>query len=245
MSQPAQLTTDSKCSTIQNSFSASHISLISNIFLKFIRTVIATPDQLEQFENGFFDENPYGVVTFEPTAHTDVISLPERFANTKYGSLIFNDNNKNTVQLMPLFSGLEAHFTQGKGLITGLPITYERYYITFTDAVTVTEDDIDTILSWYKAKMIIARGGDDIAYELMLRIDDLSKLQALETLELSVQRLTHVKLQVTPFLEALPALKSIKFDVTALTVEEKNEFVDNQGSLKPAKIEGNIVTYTN
>lgn len=246
VSQLAQLTTDSEYSLPHSkSFLSIQNSLITSNKFHFTRTIIATQDQLEQFESGFFDENPYGIVTFEASAHDDVLSLPARFANMKYGSLIFNDNNKNTVQLMPLFSGLEAHFFYGKSLTVGLPTTYERYYVTFTDAVTVTEDDIDTILSWYKAKMIIARGGDDIAYELMLRIDDLSKLRALETLELSVQRLTHVKLQVAPFLEALPELKTIKFDVSALTPEEKKEFVLNQGELQPTSVEGNTVVYKN
>lgn len=182
------------------------------------------------------------VVTFEESAHENVLALPSLYAYTNYGTLIFN-KGKSSVRLMPQFRGVEAHYFEGNGVTVGLPSLYQRYFITFTDAVMITEDDIDHILLWTNAQIIVIHGGDDIAYELMLRENALSELSLLEHLELSVQRLSHAKLKVQTFLDALPSLKTITFNVAALNIEEKGEFIANQGALQPTKFIANEVVY--
>lgn len=182
------------------------------------------------------------VVTFEESAHEDVLSLPSLHAFDNYSTLLFN-KGKSSVRLMPQFRGVEAHYYEGNGVTAGLPSLYQRYFVTFTDAVTITEEDIDHILLWTNAQLIIIHGGDDIAYELMLREKALSELNLLAHLELSVQRLSHAKLKVQTFLDALPSLKTITFNVAALNIEERAEFIANQDGLQPTELKGNEVVY--
>lgn len=144
---------------------------------------------------------------------------------------------------MPSYRGVEAHYYAGKGVVGGLPPSYERYYVTFSEAVTITNEDIDDILHWTDAKMIVIRGGDDVAYELYLRRAELEQFASLAHLELSVQRLNHVRVFVQPFFDAVPTLKLLTFDTSALTLEEKNEFIRNQGALQPTEFNGNLVVY--
>lgn len=214
------------------------------MLLSHVSLVIKTPEQFEELTQEAFGGNPHQMVTIEASAYPDVLQWPQFFADSKYAMLHFTGEHQNTVQLMPSFRGVEAHFFGGKDVIGGLPLSYDRYYVTFTDAVTIAGDDIKTILRWTDAKVIVFRGGDDIAYELYLRVNELERFEQLEQLELSVQRLNHVRVMVQPFLDALPALKRLSFDTSALRPEEKQEFIRNQGALRPSEISGNLVVYT-
>lgn len=206
--------------------------------------VIKTPEQFEELKQEAYGGSPLQLVTIEAGAYPDVLQWPQFFADSKYALLHFHGAHQNTVQLTPSFRGVEAHYFGGKAVVGGLPLNYERYFVTFTDAVTITGDDIDNILRWSDAKMIVFRGGDDIAFELYLRVNELERFAELEQLELSVQRLTHVRVMVQPFLDALPALKKLSFDTSALRPEEKQEFIRNQRALRPSEINGNSVVYT-
>lgn len=78
-----------------------------------------------------------------------------------------------------------------------------------------------------------------------MRIDELSEMENLEVLELNVDSLTHGSLMVQPFLNSLPALKVIKFDVSDLSEVEVETFLANQGGLKPSEVAENIIMYEN
>lgn len=212
---------------------------------KFTQKIIATLDDYVNFASGAYEENLDTIISIEASVHKNILPLAKEYANTNYALLSFKDIDHNSIQLWPSIKSVQAHILHGFNPTAGLPESYEHYHITFGKDVYIGDADIDYILQWINAKTINIGGGNVIAYELSMRIDEMAALEYLENLELSVDSMTHGSLMVQPFLNILPALKMITFNVSELSDAEVETFLANQAGLKPSSHADHVIVYEN
>lgn len=126
-----------------------------------------------------------------------------------------------------------------------LPLNYTGYEVFYGAGIAVSSTEIDYILSWTTAERLLIADRSDVAYDLYKRIGDFQRFKHLRQLGLTIHRQSYKKIDVSVFLNSLPALARAHFRATALTKEEFDEFVRQQ--LPPvewkSKINGQFVSF--
>lgn len=152
------------------------------------------------------------------------------FANaTAYSIIDFVDENNNAIRLEPKARLVIADLESGEDLLLGLPHTYRIYIVRLSSNATATNEDLDYIVQWSNAEMlqISDASNSNIAYGLLQRLDAMKDLTQLKDIMLNIQRDSYKELNVTLFLDRLPALKSARFYKNHLRKEERIYFMNH------------------
>lgn len=189
---------------------------------KTTRLTIKTPEQYKQLENGEISPD-YELVIVEATAHPDIFSLPKKHWKAPWLGLYFVSGN-DRVHLFPRTKALWSIFQTATNATLGLPANYKGYELLFGNAVDVSTNEIDYILTWESAERLLIFDRSNIAYVLSQRIT-YKTFRNLGLLELNIQRDTYKIIDVNVFLRNMRSLKVANFRASALTQEEFDEFV--------------------
>lgn len=152
------------------------------------------------------------------------------FANaTAYSIIDFVDENNNAIRLEPKARLVIADLESGEDLLLGLPHTYRIYIVRLSSNATATNEDLDYIVQWSNAEMlqISDASNSNIAYGLLQRLDAMKDLTQLKDIMLNIQRDSYKELNITLFLNRLPALKSARFYKNHLRKEERIYFMNH------------------
>lgn len=162
----------------------------------------------------------------EQTAHPHLFSLPQRYWQAPWLGLYFVSGN-DRVHLFPRTRALWSIFPTEENAVVGLPANYKSYEVLFGAAMDVTTDHINYILTWKSVERLLIFDRSNVAYDLSQRINYKS-FRNLGWLELSIQRDSYKKIDVTVFLKQLRSLKVANFRASALNQDEFDEFVRMQ-----------------
>lgn len=116
----------------------------------------------------------------------------------------------------------------GGNFTFGIPSNYRVYSLKFDRAARIIVEDVDNILQWKNATTLNLLDNNDLAFDLMQRIDEMRKLQYLEQLELSIPRTLYNDFNIQLFMFELPGLKKITLKATHLTDDEYVHFFGKQ-----------------
>lgn len=152
------------------------------------------------------------------------MSLPKQFAHHKVIHKIrFEDEDENVVNI-DSFGTLQAVYRKGRNLTLGLPNNYTRYTIYFRSTATFSSYDYDYIFQWRKMLTFGAFGRSSVAYDLMMRSNELQSLRELRYISMTLQLHSYKNLRVKPFLENLPIVIGVLFKFGELSLEQIHEF---------------------
>lgn len=139
----------------------------------------------------------------------------------------FTDGD-NEITINPHKQEIQAVFMSGENLTLRIPSNYRVYSVKFDGAALVKVEDVDNILQWKNATTMNLLDNNDLAFDLMQRIEEMREIQYLEQLELSIPRTLYSNFEIQLFLYKLPTLKKVTLKATHLTDDEYVEFFDKQ-----------------
>lgn len=122
---------------------------------------------------------------------------------------------------------MDASFSTGENLTLGLPDNYNEYNIVYYNKTIATNADIDYMLQWKSAVRLEIWGVPSISWALSKRIDEMRDMKHLQRLAFNINAKDRI-LDVRPFLEKLPSLKSVSFYGPSMTDVELEAFVHSQ-----------------
>lgn len=134
----------------------------------------------------------------------------------------------------------------GANLTLGIPDNYKNYLLFFDRNVTMTEADFNYMFEWKKAERLGISDENDMALQLMNRVDGMSKMKRLRSLTINFDQKSYKIIRVRPFLKKLPSLRHAFFEPKALSENEVNEFVQNQEIpwTWTTEVKKSIITYS-
>lgn len=192
--------------------------------------VVDTPAKYDHLIQGKVDNYRFDAIDVTSEANPDVLHLPKYFENTSIDMnfiLISNEAEKNTISVSNEHSTVHIHFTNGQNSLHGIPTDYYKYLVRYTHTAIPTTANIDSILQWQMAEMLIIGDHGDIVLSLFQRIDELKHFIALRTLDIDMNDRTYDSINVGTFIEALPSLRDINFSVRNLSDEQIKAFIAN------------------
>lgn len=110
----------------------------------------------------------------------------------------------------------------------GLPKTYRAYEMLFGPNVAVDTREIEYMLTFKDTERLLIFDRANVAVELNKRVEQFKAFKRLYHLELSIQPDSYEAIDLTRFLQRLPALKVANFRADGLTPEQFDEFVRRQ-----------------
>lgn len=191
------------------------------------RLKINTPHRLEQLQNHEIGSG-FNHISIVPGAHSNILELPQQFANdTTFSIIDFVDEQNNAVRLEPKARLVIAELESGEDLLLGLPHTYRIYIIRLASNAAATEADLDYIVQWKGAEVlqISDSANSNVASGLSQRMDKMKEMTQLKDIKLNIQRESYKELDVRAFLEQLQALKLARFYKSSLNKEERKDFM--------------------
>lgn len=154
--------------------------------------------------------------------------------------------SNNQIIIMPSFKNVFGSFKIGANLTLGIPNNYKNYLLFFDGNVSITEADFIYMFEWKSAERLGISDECNMAYELLNRVDAMSKMKQLKSLTINVDQKSYKKIKVRPFLTKLLSLRHAFFEPKALSEDEVNEFVQNQEIpwTWKSEVKRSVITYS-
>lgn len=186
---------------------------------------IDTPEKYEQLKQGKFNDE-YLNIWITSDAHPDILLQPQFFEKSKFLEIRFisiRATANNTIILYPNEGRVDIEFNVGGNPLRGVPKKYGEYTIYFA-YFPPTVENINSIVSWEEAKSLRIVDRHSVAVRLLKRIDEFSKLKKLKELDLRIEPHSYDQVNVTAFIENLPALKEMVLTGNQMTEIELQDF---------------------
>lgn len=210
-------------------FFPSKYSKLTCIYTIFPRnSEINTPKLYAKLKAGDFPVFESDTFNIREDAVANLLWQPKEFANSKYYSLVFIDDDANYISLQPHDKKINGAIAIYYELILGTPADYTEYKLSFAHDLAVCMKNIEYILNLTNATKLTISENSGAAYEMQQRPNQLNELKNLEEIDLSIAEEVHMKLRVTSFVNALSALKKATFTAYSLSAEHFDVFVQNQ-----------------
>lgn len=180
-------------------------------------------------KEGFYD-NRFNHAEVSADAHPDVLLQPQYCANVSIWAIKFvssTEEGNNTILIHPATQTkgvAEIDFRHGENPLSGVPTNYIHYTVEYMNSAKPTTENIDSILQWKNAYTLRCRDRGDVAVTLFKRIDELSDLTKLRTLELSMEGDKPEQINVATFLNNLTGLRKLCFTFKDKTEKQVKEF---------------------
>lgn len=187
----------------------------------------ATYRRFKQREIYTLDES----IRIEQSAHPDILSEVKYFLNASNHRIQFveTETRQNEIELNPLVGGILAFFEAGQNLTVNIPNGLKSYYLRLRSSATLTDTDLDYIVTWTKATRLLIFDGDVAALGLYKRVEALRTIEDLRVLYLFLPRIALEHITFEPFFRNLERLQHIEFYFEeSILLGEIEEFVDQQ-----------------
>lgn len=160
-------------------------------------------------------------------AHPQVLLQPQYFENSSYYMMTFTSSSEegpNQIMIFPQYSIARINFRDGINLFSGVPRNYRQYTVSYSYPAMPSIENIDSILKWNQALELDIFDLEHVVLTLMDRIDELSKLDSLQKLTLSMFDENYEHIDVATFIENLPSLGEIVFQAYHMSQSQMEEF---------------------
>lgn len=112
---------------------------------------IETPQQLEQFKIGAFDDQ-YETIEVKASAHENIFSQLPYFPVKQHARV--TDEHNNVIELDPKDRQVIATLRRGHTPLRYIPNDYAFYLIFYREEATVIANDVDEMAEWKHANII-------------------------------------------------------------------------------------------
>lgn len=167
-------------------------------------------DEYELFKAGKMGHrNDHIIIHGEAYPKFDIFSDAKFYANSKYHGVTLIHKMHSQIYVSPVKKQCTATFYFGSNQFEYLPENYHEYYITIEEGANVTARDMDAVMRWKLANVIVVDGYDDLNVELAKRGHDL-RLINIQTTQMILENVkfytrTTFDSYVIPNVDKLPA----------------------------------------
>lgn len=157
------------------------------------------------------------IINISRTDYSDADTI-SHIVNTQYHPLMFNKQPAK----------IDLQNAENKYVpILETPIDYKSYLLQW-DTANVSDNEIQHVLKWTNARRLYIFGENAIAIKIQQFPNKLEEFKNLETIFVGLWSSTYSELRAHVFINSIKSLQRITFQVEGLTMDEFDEFVQNQ-----------------
>lgn len=153
---------------------------------------------------------------------------PKYFWNAPNYKISFADADGNFIDIYPRNKGVHVSLLVGGPIDFDIPHNYNEYKYSIESDIKLSDANLKSLLKCENATYLSINDANDLAYKLMLHINDLKKMTQLRTLKLYILREHLPLIQLAPFLEQLVPLQFATFVFPDSKEHEIEEFLNRQ-----------------
>lgn len=202
-------------------------SLLPFILLRtFFRTILSKA-QIAELKAGTLNKSLDAVV-INTHAYPYYLKQAADFSKLDRYRIHFNDPFGLT--MLRLYPRIRTFTYQAtKTAIYTVPSDYVHYEFRLNSIVEFSDEQLDALFTYKQAEtLVLFNNRGDFATRLLERIDNWSNWQSLQGLHLEVTKQSLSQLQMHPFMERLPSLRSISFHLLGFEAREIPDALQNQ-----------------